>query len=205
MDDYKPNSNRFKAEQKEDAKAVEKKEVQKVVTSPVKTKKKSEVSKLKDTFVSEDARNVGSYIVMDVLVPAAKKVIVDIITDGINMLLYGDSGHGKKRSNSEKVSYASYYDRGGNDRRSSDSRSRNRFDVDDIIFDGRGEAEAVLDRMEEMIDRYGFVTVADLYDMVDLTAPYTANKYGWTSVRTVEVVRSRDGYVLKLPRASAID
>ena len=59
--------------------------------------------------------------------------------------------------------------------------------------------------MNEIIDRYGVVTVADLYDMADLSAPYTSNKYGWTSVRNVEIGRVRDGYVLKLSRAMPID
>ena len=59
--------------------------------------------------------------------------------------------------------------------------------------------------MVEIIDNYGFVTVADMYDMVDLTAPYTAAKYGWTNIRTAEVIRGRDGYMLKLPKAMPVD
>ena len=59
--------------------------------------------------------------------------------------------------------------------------------------------------MHDAIARYGIVTVADLYDMAGLTAPYTSQKYGWMSVNGVNVVRTRDGYVLKLPRAVPID
>ena len=60
--------------------------------------------------------------------------------------------------------------------------------------------------MLDVIDRYGFVTVGDMYDLSGLTPPYTANSYGWTSIRTAEPVRVRDGgYVLKLPKASPID
>ena len=45
-----------------------------------------------------------------------------------------------------------------------------------------------------------------MYDLSGLTPPYTANSYGWTSIRTAEPVRVRDGgYVLKLPKASPID
>lgn len=69
MEDYRSNSHKAKAEAKE---AAEKK-VDKVVTGNVKRKKKSEVSKFKDVFISEDVSNVKSYIFLDVLVPADQK------------------------------------------------------------------------------------------------------------------------------------
>ena len=59
--------------------------------------------------------------------------------------------------------------------------------------------------MQDVIARYGVVTVADLYDMADRTAPYTSQKYGWMDVSTAETQRVRDGYILKLPRAYPID
>ena len=56
---YTPNSHKYKAEQKQTA---EEKKIEKVVSGTVKTKKKSEIKKLTDVFVSEDASNVKSYI-----------------------------------------------------------------------------------------------------------------------------------------------
>ena len=201
--DYKANSHRSK-EQQASGKESERR-VEKVVTSKAKTKK-NEVRKLTDIFISEDASNVKTYIFMDVLVPAIKKAVCDIVTDGISMILYGDTGGRKSKSGSSgnKISYRSYYD---DNRHSSsrDSRPSVRFDYDDIVFDSRGDAELVREQMVEMIDRYGFVTVADMYDMADLTSPYTANKYGWTNIRSAEAVRTRDGYILKLPKAMPID
>lgn len=204
---YLPNSNKSKMEAAEaKEQKPEERRVTKVVNSKPKTKE-NKTRKFADLFISEDASNVKSYIFMDVLVPAVKKAISDIVTDGIDMILYGGKGSGRKSSSSSKVSYRSYYD--DKNRRSSDDRFsaglRGRFDYDDIIFNARGEAEAVREQMVELIDRYGFATVADMYDMADLSAPYTANKYGWTNIRSAEVVRVRDGYVLKLPKAMPID
>ena len=85
MKEIAPNSHRYKEEQK--ATASEKK-IEKVVTGTVKTRKKPAAQKLTDIFISEDAANVKSYIFMDVLVPAIKKAISDIVTDGIEMILY---------------------------------------------------------------------------------------------------------------------
>lgn len=202
---YAPNSHKYKEEQKNAA--VEEKRVQKVVKGPVKTKK-NEVRKLADIFISEDISNVKSYIFMDVLVPAIKKAIYDIVTNGIDMFLYGGSGKGKSGSSGTKVSYRNYYDQknsGNSHRGSENTKSRNGFDYEDIVFDNRGEAEAVKQQMQAAIGRYGFVTVADLYDMADLPAPYTSQKYGWMDVSGAEASRVRDGYILKLPRAVPID
>jgi hypothetical protein len=183
------------------------KRVQKVVKDPAKTKK-NEVRKLADIFISEDISSVKNYIFMDVLVPAIKKAIYDIVTNGIDMFLYGGTGKGKTSSGStSKVSYRSYYDQKNSVgyRGSESVKSHNGFEYDDIEFSNRGEAEAALQQMHDAIARYGIVTVADLYDMAGLTAPYTSQKYGWVSVNGVSVARTRDGYILKLPRAVPID
>lgn len=170
-----------------------------VVSGAAKVKKKSEVKKLTDLIVAEDISNVKSYVVMDVLIPAVKKAISDIVTNGIDMVLYGETGHTKKHGAS-KVSYGSYYkDR---DRRDSVARPRGGIDYDDIIFDTRGDAEAVLSAMDDVISQYGVVSVGDLYDLAEVsTNNYAINKYGWTDIRMAQVVRVRDGYMIKLPRA----
>lgn len=204
MQDYKPNSHRFKEEQKKAA--AEEKKIEKVVSNgSAKVKKKSELRKFTSAFVAEDVSSVKSHVISDVIIPAAKKLIYDIVKDGIDMLLYGTTGGGSgTRTSGSKVSYSKMYD-DPRDRRPSTSAAKSRFDFDDIIFGSRGEAEAVRAQMQEVIERYGFVTVADMYDMADLTQPYTSNKYGWINISTAEVERVRDGYVIKLPRAVPID
>ena len=203
MNEYPSNSNRSKELVTKEPER--EKKVEKVVKGTVKTRD-NKGRNFADIFISEDASNVKSYIFMDVLVPAIKKAISDIVTDGIDMILYGGTGGRERSGKTNKVSYRSYYDEKRSDRRDSGTyASRNRFDYDDIIFETRVEAEDVRRQMLEVIARYGFVTVADMYDMAGLTPPYTANSYGWVNIRTAETTRVRDGYVLKLPKASPID
>lgn len=201
-EEYKSNSHRSK-EGKTEA-LTDRKRVEKVVHGRVRTKPKSGVSKITDVFISEDAANVKSYIVMDVLVPAVKKAISDIVRDGIDMILYGESRGRKSSSVSGYVSYRDY-SRSDDRDRFRDSRSRSSYAHDDIILDSRGEAEEVLTRMDELIDTYGNVSVADLYDLVGKSSEYTDNKYGWTNIRNAEPIRIRDGYMLKLPKALPIN
>ena len=199
---YQPNSNKFK---KEEAEKAAEKRAKKVVSAPAKTKKKNEIRKLADVFISEDATNVKSYILMDVLIPAVKKAVYDIVTSGVDMILYGGTGGGsKRRINADRVSYRDY-NRISDRRDDTPSRSNNAFDYEDIVFQTRGDAIAVRDQMDDLIEAYGVVRVSDIYDMAEMTAPYTANRYGWTSIRTAEPVRVRDGYVLKLPRPMPVD
>lgn len=201
-EEYKSNSHRSKEDKTEAL--TDRKKVEKVVHGRVRTKPKSGVSKITDIFISEDAANVKSYIVMDVLVPAVKKAISDIVRDGIDMILYGESKGRKSSSASGYVSYRDY-SRSDDRDRFRDSRSRSSYAHDDIILDSRGEAEEVLTRMDELIDTYGNVSVADLYDLVGKSSEYTDNKYGWTNIRNAEPIRVRNGYMLKLPKALPIN
>ena len=118
------------------------------------------------------------------------------------MLLYGET-RSKSKGRDTKVSYTKYYDRDYD--RPARSRGRYGYDYDDIILDTRKEAEEVLDRMDDLIDNYGVVSVADLYDLVGISGNYTDNKYGWTNLRNADVQRVRDGYLLKLPKALPFD
>ena len=192
MAEYKSNSHRSK-EQSSD------KKVEKVISGNAKVKKRS--------ALSDDIQNIKSYVVMDVLIPAAKKAISDIVTNGIDMILYPGGNGRPKRSNANHVSYRSYYDNRDRDRRyDPETRSRrSSYSCDDIIIDTRAEAEEVLERMDELLDTYNVVSVADLYDLVGISCSYTDNKYGWTNLRNAEVIRVRDGYFLRLPKAGPID
>lgn len=206
FENLKPNSHKYKEQQNA---VEERKKVEKVVTGPVKVKKNAGVKKLSDFFISEDAANVKSYLVMDVLLPAIKNTIEDIVINGVRMILRGDTtdrrGNRSSGYRADIVSYNKLYDR--HDRRyESDTRTtRTGYSYDDVILPTRGEAEEVLARMDELIESYGQVAVADLYDLVGISGNYTDNKYGWTNIRNAEPVRVRDGYILKLPKVTTLN
>lgn len=195
MEEYKPNSHKSKENRRE---PLSEKKVEKVITGSARAKKKNGIEKLAKVFIPEDVQDVKSYILIDVLIPMVKDAALDII----KTLFYGEAGRGKRNSAASKVSYRSYYEK-ENDRRRDygSSVTRTGYNYDDIILDSRGEAEDVLSRMDELIDAYGLVSVADLYDLVGIPGNYTDNKYGWTDIRSASVVRAREGYLIKLPKA----
>ena len=166
-----------------------------------KLKKKSEIQKIAETFVAEDLNKVKNAVLMDVIVPAVKKVISDIVTNGIDMLLYGEVKHNKTTTTS-KIGYNSMYN--SQNQANAARVARSSYIYNDIILSSRGEAEEVLNQMNEIIGTYGVVSVADLCEIVGVTGEFTDNKYGWSDIRDAYVERSKDGYMLKLPRALPI-
>lgn len=194
MEEYKSNSHKARERKNE---PVAEKKVEKIISGSAKSKKKSGLQKITNVLVPEDVDDVKSYIFEDIVVPAVK----DIILDAVRAFLGVNGNSRGKSSSASKVSYRKYYD----DRERKDSGSGNRtrsgYEYDDIILDNRGEAEDVLSRMDELIATYGVVSVADFYDLVGITGNYTDNKYGWSDIRNASVVRVRDGYMIKLPKA----
>lgn len=198
-DNLPDNSHTSRAEKQ---KSIEGKRAEKVVHGKVKTKKNN-TRKLTDVFITEDAANVKNYVLFDVIVPSIKKALYDLVVGALDMTLFGGRGGGNsKRSISDKVSYRDYNSISKRDERSyGNTRTTSGYSYDDIVLETRGEAESVLSRMDEIIEEYDSVRVADLYDLVGITGDYTDNKYGWTNIRNARVVRTRDGYKIEMPRA----
>lgn len=200
-EDFKPNSHKYKEEQS--LAKTDKPKIEKVIEGTVKTKKKSEGSKLKDIFISDDASSVASNLFMDILVPAIKNTLSDIVTNGINMILFGGDARNRNKRQSDYVSYNRFSSRDNRDYNG--YNARNAYALDDIYLNTRGDAEEVLDQMQDIINQYGIVRVADLYDMLGITGRYTDNRYGWSSVRRAKILSTRDGFKLELPKAMPID
>lgn len=201
MEEFKPNSHKYKESQKN--KATERKTLEKVTKGKVTVKKKSEIRKFADVFVSEDVHKVKSFVIMEVLVPAVKKAISDIVVNGIDMILYGETGRTKK-SSASRISYSKYYDDRRYDRSYEPATVRPSYDSREVVFETRGEAEEVLARLDELIESYGIASVADFHDLAGVTGEYTDIKYGWTNIRDAYVARVRDGYIIKFPRVKPL-
>jgi hypothetical protein len=180
--------------------------VAKVISGTVVTRKKSFGKRFIETFVGEDVDSVMGYIIHDVLIPAAKSTIADVVKGGIEMLLFGDR-KGSRTERDRGRSYVSYnnYSNRDRDRRDYGNRNRSRHNFDDIILQTRGEAEEVLSNLVDLVDDYGQATVGDLYDLVGLKEDYTDRKYGWTNLSSSSVSRVREGYALNLPRTILLD
>lgn len=206
MPEYPNNSHRAREKAQTQPKH---KTVEKVISGNARVKKKSEIRKFTDLFISDDASSLKEKLLFDVLVPSITGMLSDFFHTGIDTLF--GNGTGRRRSSSDrfradhisydKISYNRREDRSRRDYQAAKVRHYN-----EIYLDTKGEAEEVLSRMDELLDNYQVVSIADLYDMVGIPHDYTDCKYGWTDLSSATSVRTREGdYLLKLPRAVPID
>ena len=200
--EYPANSHKKKEE------VAPEKKVKKVISGEVVTKKKPLGKRISETLFDDSTTNVGAYIFHDVIVPATKNTIADMVKGGIEMLLYGEvRGNRTKREGSRSiVNYGVFSERPRRDERTpAASRNRARLNFDDIVLATRGDAEEVLSNLVDLTVDYGQATVGDLYDLVGITAAFTDNNWGWISLSTATVARVREGYMLDLPKPIALE
>lgn len=179
----------------------EKPKLEKRFNGEVKVRKKSTARKLAEVFLSEDVPNVGDYLIFDLLVPAIKDTVVNILTGGVEMLFYGKAGNRTaKRKNGTVVTYDQMYTGGGRGISAPRSSSRSVYDVMDVIFEDRGKAELVLDQLMEAISMYGEATVHGFYDACGVsTTSYNDDYWGWKNLQGAIVTRARGGWVINMP------
>ena len=220
LKNLKPNSKSYREEQKKVlAKTTKNKDIaekpekqDKVIEGKASVKKAGVGKKVEGALLADDAKTVKSYLLWDVLIPAIKDTLSDLVKKGIDALLFGEehrSGNGsvKRDGNSSYVSYSSYYNRGSSrqsERYRRDRRRRSRA-FDDIIYERRGDAEEVLDNLVELTVRYGIASVADLLELSGMETTYMDNQFGWDDLSEAAVRRIRDGYILDLPRPEKLD
>lgn len=186
---------------------------EKIITGEVKQRKKPLGRKIAETFTGDDMHSVGTYVLFDVILPAAKSMIADAGREGLERLLFGDSRRSSSSSGG-RSSYTSYnrmhnsaQDRpsGLSASRPLSNKSRSTHNFDEIVLQSRGEAEQVLEGLLTVLDQYDVATVSDLYDLLGISGSFADDKWGWTDLRGSSVSRVRDGYLLNLPRTTPID
>jgi len=199
--------------------AKDKKVVDKVITGTVKTRRRPLMRRFAETFIAEDSSSVGRYILFEVLIPAAKDLMSDLVKETVDRTLFGGGRSGRVRAGYRSstpgghVSYNRYSSGGSNsppwrrddDRPGISRNGRRAHNFDEIVLDTRAEANEVLDHMYELLSRYEQVTVSDLYDLVGLDAKFTDEKWGWRELQGSRAVRVHEGYVLDLPKTEQLD
>lgn len=217
MVDYPSNSStpRPSPDEKKPVEETAPNKVEKIVEGNVIRRKKPLGRRFAETFIGGNAKTVLAYIVFEVLVPAAKDTIADVVTQGIERTLYGDArsttrrgGGGYRPGRSEYVAYNRYAtpgsSQGSRTREREDPRMSQRgraaHDFDEIILDSIGEANEVIEQLIELISRFERATVADLYDLVGIDSTHTDYKWGWTDLRGARATRVGRGYLLDLPQ-----
>lgn len=218
VNSLEPNSHKYKAEK---ANGGDKKEpgsrekVSPIVKrDQVVSTKKPLGKKFAETFMTEDTKDVKSWLLMDVIIPGVKNTILDILS----MMFFGEvdsrRGRGKRRRyDDDRRDYSSYY--GGSssnrERRSSRRKDNSYYDSDDrvdfrnIVLRNRDDAEDLIEEMRRRIKSEGSVSVATLLDLVDVPGRYTDNNWGWDDDRDIGIRRVSSGYLIDVAEPKYLD
>ncbi len=220
MDNQFPGNSHQDKENLTPKKAAPAKKVEKIVTGTVSTRKKPLGRKIKEFIVGDDSKSVVQYVWQDILVPSARDMVFDAFTSGVERKMYGDvRSRGRRGRNpmQELFGNATYnaYNRYSAsssslrpDPRAQQPNRRGRAqvrDLQELVFDQRGDATEVLDAMIAIADQYNAVTISDLWDLLGRTGEPTDENYGWTDLVGTDIYKVPEGYLLDLPRPHALD
>lgn len=189
---------------------IPKEKIEKVVSGEVIKRNKSLGRKFKDVFFDGQFKADAKYIVTGVLLPSFKNMVVDATTKGVERVVYGENAPRRPPTSildygRPKISYNTIAERGLRPGRSVmlpdqppyvGGRSR---DVGEIILNNREEAELVLERLDDIIEKYDVASVSDLCELIGQPSTYVDNKWGWDSLSTSGIRQIREGYLLDLP------
>lgn len=180
------------------------KDIQTVVSTPAVQRKTPLGRRFKSIFFRGEFKGAAKYVVSDVLLPALKNMFVDATSRGAERIVYGESAP-RRRSElgRPRFSYNNPVDRGYRSPRGmlpdQPPIPRRRQDIGEIILVSRADAEAVVERLTDIIDKFDVASVADLHELVELPSTYIDNKWGWSALRGVDIRQIREGYVIDLP------
>lgn len=179
---------------------------EKKVIAKAKVQKKSAIKEALRTFFAQDLPEIAEHLVVDVAIPAAKNAITDMVTQGIQQLLYGEvdprrrqpSGYTSYSRSSRSDRSRGYYESHRSERR--EPRQPKPTNVEDLVFDTRGDAVDVIEFIADSIEQYGQVSVADLMSSVGIQPRYTDERWGWTTTDAFEIRQIREGWLVSADR-----
>lgn len=219
MQDFPANSAKARARSEGPKLAEEPEKIERVISAPAAQRKRGLGRKFKETFVGGSGRMAMEYVVTDIIVPELRDLMFNALQGGLDRLIYGESrirrgyGGGSRSSSSSTsydnlghVNYNGIVSNKPSQGRPLSRQARERHDFRDIILQSRQDAEDVLDRMYDVLSRYGSVPVSTLYALTGIQSSHTDEKWGWTSLSGARAATQRNGsYLLDLPDPVPLD
>ena len=87
------------------------------------------------------------------------------------------------------------------------NKKRTKIDTE-IVFEHRNNALVALSNLKDIFDRYGVVSVGELYAEAGIKCDYTYSRFGWKNrddIYNAKVVKVKGGYMIDLPEPVEFD
>jgi hypothetical protein len=214
MQDFPANSRKARA-QPEGPPPDERPKLERVTSAEAVRRKKGIGRQFKETFIEGSARTALEYMVGEVVVPSVRDMMAEAVHAVTDRVIYGDSPSRLRRhttpptySNVGHVNYQRMSTPAAKPAppRMLSRQSRTRQNFGEIVIASRVEADEVIERLFDLLSRYGSASVADLYELTGIASSHTDHKWGWHELRGAKAVRLRDGnFLLDLPEPEVLD
>lgn len=184
----------------------EKKEpLQPIIANPVVRKKKSLGKRFAEMLIGDDVQDIGQYILRTAIVPTIQNIICDIPQLIFFRRASPRSGYGWPSdprgtyTNYSKLSFSQDPTR-QTDMYGRPIQEQKNYMFDEIIFRTPEEASMIQTNMLDIIQLYGYVTVAQVNEMMRVKPSFTDYDWGWRNIASSSIQKVREGYLLNLPK-----
>ena len=174
----------------------------KLKSKPVVKEKKHEHN-LTELFLAEDMDAAKSDALWQIFIPRAKRTFIDILKRFLDVEVTGGS------SKSSSGTTYTRYSRASEDDGCTTLRPRRKaYEVAEVEFDNKDDAETVLSELELTVEKSGCASVADYYDLVDQSNMTTSSdtEYGWTrnGIRQARIIRRGGKFTIQFPNTISL-
>ena len=149
--------------------------------SPARIRKERTSSKILKAFFGEDVTNwreAKDHIIYKLAIPALKETAWTMLGNGLDI-----TGNRKKK---KKRDYAGMYEDDDFDRddRRRDRRGRSLTsvatrDYSEVLFKTEDQARTAVDMINEILRKYPYARVSDLYDLAQISSGTAEDRWGW--------------------------
>lgn len=173
-----------------------------------------------ESMIKEDGGTIKDFFIETIVVPGLidtitgiGDIIIESFTDGISALFEDRGFDSSKRKRGKHTDYRKRSERrrgrARDDDDDDDEDENTEHTYDNVHVRTEHEARDVIEELKDIIadPRYGYATVANLFEATKNYVTHTDNNYGWTSLNSATWVRTKNRekpWLLVLPKPKDI-
>lgn len=191
----------IESSKKNDERKLVKEKAEALVNGKLSDSKPSAFRNFKDEVIKSDFSSITSAVISQIIIPKAVDLISNAFESGLYMLFHGDLKGYKSSSNKSNGGRTDYTIFSSNGVRTVRTDNNSSIQYRDVCVADLASAESIVMRIEDILDAYGEISVADIYSIANIRYNNDElNYWGWRSIRRTPIVKTGNGYIIKMPK-----
>ena len=161
-----------------------------------------------DLLFAGDIKTAFQVAVKDVLGPKLQDILVNFSDTVIRSFIYGDNYRSSYDSRSNSGTFNNYRiisSGGQNQTGSYQTKPGDRYESITLVFEYYEDAKNAITFIQNSIVQYKVCSVLNVYDYTGQQTTPADDRYGWRSIGDIRPEKSRDGWVVRLPKPMEIE